>query len=550
VAIGLAALTPPGRRPGVEPPPGVESSIVEPTRAAAALAADRGPPIAETASALRALAGDGRAPIAGEVAPLAAPTSETPNVFVRVVACDGTPAAACHVDAWIHAAGAPAPGQPVAWSTDAEGLVHARLGPGELRIVAWGQGGISAPVEREIDARGATLVTLELTPGASFAGSVRDRRSGAPIAGASIRLHTYSPLDAAVSAADGSYSHARFPASDEHLQVRVEAPGYGSAVAYLAIEADGSWWAPPATDGERARHGRTLPARLDFELLPALSIRGRLIGPDGAPVTGGSVQAEGYFRVLPTVASRDFGAAAVHAHDGEFEIGGLRADIGHVVLASAPGAAERALEVPASCSAVDLGEIRLEPEALVAGVLIDSTGRPAQGVRLELRALSSAVRASAGAGASALDPGVRVLGALRLASSGSAGEFAFAGLPGGSYSLSARRDSGALAAEAFDLAPGEERAGVVLELAPAALTLRGQVVGPHGPAAGARVEVARYGALGGVLADADGVFQVAGLDADDAYELAATWIDPESGELLAAHRRAFAHEAPRIELGR
>src|SRR5262249_44317168 len=152
------------------------------------------------------------------------------------------------------------------------------------------------------------------------------------------------------------------------------------------------------------------------------------------------------------------------------------------------------------------------------GDVRDASGAAAEGLRVELRPRARGGAAEAGEprAAGPLDAGVRVQPELCCTETGPGGRFAFGGLAAGRHELRAARDAGALARAEIAVEAGAERGDLELALDARALTLVGRVRTPAGPAAGARIEVHRYGRLGTVLTDAQGTFRIAGLDADDA----------------------------------
>jgi hypothetical protein len=104
------------------------------------------------------------------------------------------------------------------------------LMPGRYGVTAAAPG--LAPVEQpdvRVAPGGETRVDLALTPGATLSGTVRDARSGAPVAGAAVKLTTGSELAMTYTDATGSFSIADIAPGRRSLEV--EHPAYVGRVA-------------------------------------------------------------------------------------------------------------------------------------------------------------------------------------------------------------------------------------------------------------------------------------------------------------------------------
>ncbi|MEW6071483.1 MAG: carboxypeptidase regulatory-like domain-containing protein [Planctomycetota bacterium] len=433
------------------------------------------------------------------------------------------------------------------------GRVTVALHPGPLAIVAWSERGIGGPLAVELAAGWNGTVEVVVAPAREVRGRIRDARSGAPIAGASISFWCTSTLDRVLSAADGTFHHPRFPAGELAQQIRVEAAGYGPAVRYLRVDPGGEWEFPSAT----AAGGETVHAAgspwIEIELHPEVRLRGRVVDPGGRPIAGAAAAAEGYYLVLSGVASRD-GAEALTGAGGEFVLAALRSDISHSLAVRAPGYAERRLELPAaSLPEQDLGTIILAPELLVAGVVVDPAGRPVEDIAVELVPLApegdppAEGAAPPAAGESELDVHLRAPSRSERQRTDAGGAFLFAGLVDREYELFVARDGDPLVVER--VRPGDAAATRLLLALPAtSLVLAGEVRDADGPVAGARVEVWRHAAVGAVLTDEHGRFHVAGLDDRAAYRLTCLAADP-GGLVRRVQTVAWAFEAPVLLLG-
>jgi hypothetical protein len=262
-------------------------------------------------------------------------------------------------------------------------------------------------------------------------------------------------------------------------------------------------------------------------------VRGHVVDAFGRGVAGARATAEGYARVLPYVASRD-AAQGCSGERGAFELGGLRPDVGHSLLIEAEGFATRCIELASSAGTLELGEVVLDAEGLVAGTLVDADGVPVEDAAVALVPLVPSVEGEP-ARVSAVDAGARVQGRAFEVRSNADGAFLIEGLPAARYRLEIERD-GATLIEREVVVSGPQPApflDLVLPLGCALLT--GEVRGADGPAARARVELSRGSFGTRVSCDALGRFRIAGLDPLAEYELVATWSTPDCPARAAIH---------------
>jgi len=106
-------------------------------------------------------------------------------------------------------------------------------------------------------------------------------------------------------------------------------------------------------------------------------------------------------------------------------LAGLRSDLGHALAIEAAGYASRALEIEAAADgARELGDLALEPESALAGVVIDGDGVPLADVEVVLEVME---REPVDPG-DALDAGARVQSRERRTRTDEGGNFVFAGL--------------------------------------------------------------------------------------------------------------------------
>jgi hypothetical protein len=321
-------------------------------------------------------------------------------------------------------------------ATDREGLATLDLAPGSVRVVAWGRHATAAPARAELALDATTRLELALEPALPLLGCVRDAGTGAPVAGASVRLWTFAETDVAVTGPDGTFRHPRFPRRAPMQQIAANASGYGTSVRCLGLDEDGSWKLAARHAGETGTRGTGTPW-IELELVPERRLAGRVLGPNGAPQAGVRVVAEGFQRVLTSVASRD-AAETVTRADGSFELAGLRSDLGHALLLEAPGFAFEPRELAPAAGSCLLGDLVLQPARSLAGAVIDAAGHPVAEIEVVLR-----FDGPLPTNTSALDAGARVASRERRAVTSPEGAFAFEGLHAAGVWLGVEREDGA-----------------------------------------------------------------------------------------------------------
>jgi protocatechuate 3,4-dioxygenase beta subunit len=408
----------------------------------------------------------------------------------------------------------------VAWRDDRAGELRLRVRAGE---------------ELRVD-----LALEEMAP---VEGRVFDAATGEPLAGARVRFWTFAELDVATSGPDGTFRHPRFPAGNSAHQLRVECDGYGANVRYLTIDERGGWnLFSPTLEG--ADVGGTGTPWLEIALVPTQRIRGRVLDPTHTPVEGALISAEGFYFVLPEVASPDSASTTSDAR-GSFVLEGLRSDIGHSVVVSAPALAAQIVEVPGDLQPEwELGTLVLQGEHLLAGTVLDPERHPVEDIAVQLLSLRNWETRRDG-----LDTGARMLGRVLEARTDPSGTFVFEGLVAGDYRLSVLRDDGVLVSEELSVSDTHETPALLLELPVESRTLLGEVRDAHGTVAGAEVEVRRFGFVARVRTDEAGRFRVAGLDDRASYELCATAFSRESGSPLIAEATAWGSQSTVLRLG-
>jgi protocatechuate 3,4-dioxygenase beta subunit len=413
-----------------------------------------------------------RTPLAAEVAPEpdpppAASDRPAPELASLEVAVMARGRAAPL--AWVELVHEPAEGaaRVLLERCDEAGLLRLALAPGRARAVAWSEDANALPASAELAPGRPAALELALEPAFPVAGRVTDARTGAPVAGAEVAFWTFAERDTVVTGPDGTFRHPRFPARAPAQQVSARASGYGRCVRYLRVKEDGSWKLRAATEGEASTSGAGTPW-VELALVPELRVTGRVLDELGLPITGARVSAEGYFHALPSVASRD-GAETTSDAEGRFELGGLRSDVGHSLLAEAPGRAAALLELASVPGTTDAGDLRLARETVLAGVVIDADGMPLGNVEVVLRVEREELP---GAPSGALDVPARVQGRELRARTDAAGTFLFEHLEPRAVRVSVEGGAGARVEET--LAPRADGSfeSPCLVLPPARVALR------------------------------------------------------------------------------
>ncbi|HEX4954921.1 MAG TPA: carboxypeptidase regulatory-like domain-containing protein [Thermoanaerobaculia bacterium] len=311
---------------------------------------------------------------------------------------------------------------------------------------------------------------LALRPAASLAGEVVDEK-GAPVRGAIVTLGPEGRLTAhrAISTADGRF------------HIRGVPPGFWPL---LSASAPGFVGKPLVVEGLESGEPVT---GLRLVLTAQRAGFGLVVDPEGRPVAG----AEVYVTARPSGAEErelrmgtEPGAPVVSAEEGRFRVEALPPAQRLEVIARAEGfapAIEADREVDAGRGPLDLGTLRLGPEAVVSGRVVDRSGLPVAGARVGYR-LSR--------GLPGLTQGTpRPIRALLPRFTDEEGRFRFGELPSGArISVWVEHDD-YLSATTEDVEVPLPDSPLEVVLEPAARLL-GRVVAAGGePIAGAEVEV-------------------------------------------------------------
>ncbi len=444
---------------------------------------------------------------------------------------------------------------PIVRRADSEGRVEIDLERGMLEVLAWTEDYLT---EREEFALELPLeVEILLEPAGAVEGFVFDAWTGEPIAGAAVWGGALRENLHATTAADGHYRLAPFPATGVGYTIQVRAQGYAEEQINVRIDPDGSWshasvgWQDSQLidglrfgegvdhpGGQHAMDGDVLPALVSLPLIPELTISGRVVDADGEPVRGALARAQGYYWFMPGAGSPDEADTRTDDH-GRFECSGLRTDISHALAIEAPGHAQLLVELEAPFTAVqDPGELVLEPGVSFVGRVVSSSGRPAQGIEVEIKRRRDAasdpppaLRTGRGR-----DAGFRSFGWMKVLTDHE-GRFRHGGLTVGEYALHLEIHDRVIWKGELAVGVGEREVRRELMLPESIRALEGEVTeGPRG-LPGARVEMRHDECDHEVVADANGRFRFWGVEEDEQYYLEAQWKDPEGDDILRAHGR-------------
>ncbi|MCZ6574429.1 MAG: carboxypeptidase regulatory-like domain-containing protein [Planctomycetota bacterium] len=370
---------------------------------------------------------------------------------------------------------------------------------------------------------GATLqLDVKLQPGGVVHGRVVDT-AGSPIEAATVT----GPASAGESIRNLALP-ARTDAAGRFHIVVPEGPGklLVRAPGFVAKFAQGHPYG--VQEGESAE--------VEIAMIAALTVRGKVVGPDGGPVAAAVVFAHRPGEELDLDKAR--GPKAVTADDGSFELGGLRPSRKWAVSAFATGLRSRESTLESSPQHVMLEMVRT---AVLGGRVLDESDQPVEGRPVRL-----------------VRPNASVL-------TGRNGRFRLEGLLPGTYGVALIEGSDIGEPVMRDLRAGEVVDDLVLR-SPGRVAFSGVVADEAGrPLPGIQVTVqstnASYGSHGVFygdwgttrLTDAFGAFRLFGLhggDLDYRFELnqipvEGTWKAPRDGMRLV-----YAREQHKLIEGR
>ncbi len=454
---------------------------------------------------------------------------------------EGLAVAGADVAAWTSAAAGPATASGNASPTMAQG--RAKSGPdgawrmegvppgkvGSVTVAATGYSVLMQAPPRapwtgaEIRAGQETVIDLVVVKGGAIFGRATQTSGGAavPIADVQVQLARcdtsggwYGPAPSVTTDADGRFrfddvalgKYVLIPTAASHFSPAVEAAVSGkTAVVYdpNAVRiSPASLTVVLTTEGEEAER--------NLEMRRGLPVRGRVVGPDGAPVEGAKVRsnATGVGNLawqwgLPW-GGNDGGPLAVSGPDGRFEIPGLAPRDGWVLSAAKDDFVGVPSEPFAVAPEAPVPEVtlRMEVGGSLSGRVIDGDGKPLVGWTVWYWPME----AKGG-----------FFGNTQVTTDGD-GAFTIRGLPAGKGQLQANGGTGGAAPTILDppLGEGEKRTGVEIRIEKG-VEVSGILVDADGKTlAGQSLSASGVGSRGGsawAATRSDGTFALAGVPA-------------------------------------
>lgn len=237
------------------------------------------------------------------------------------------------------------------------------LVPGGYEVVAWAPGKAKAFEVVRIGV-GPAEVKLVLQAGAAVAGRVVDDR-GNGVAGARVRfagasdwgMQADARRDAVESDATGAFQFAALPAG---------------SFRFVATAGDFA----PGTSALVTLDGKNEKRDVVITLAPGAVVRGTVVDTQKNPVAGARIRVgmAGRNRMLAEPPRQAFSGS-----DGSFEVRGLpRKELAIVAIGEA-GSSET-VELDATTGQVPAVTLRLDVTGTIAGMVVDATGQPLEGI--------------------------------------------------------------------------------------------------------------------------------------------------------------------------
>jgi RNA polymerase sigma-70 factor (ECF subfamily) len=236
--------------------------------------------------------------------------------------------------------------------------------PGGYQLAAWAEGYAHVFSWLQVGS-GETTAELVLVPGARVAGTVVDE-AGAPVAGARVVYSGASDWmqqgddrrDAVVSGSDGGFAFAAMPAGSFRFLASHDALAPGTSTLVTL-------------DGKTERTGVTIT------MAKGSTVSGRVLDGSGKPVAGARVRLGSAQRTMIAAPPRQ----AYSDDQGAFEISGMpRREL--VAVAIHETAASQSVPVDATKGDVSGVTLALDVTGTIAGIVVDPTGQPVEGVQV------------------------------------------------------------------------------------------------------------------------------------------------------------------------
>lgn len=315
--------------------------------------------------------------------------------------------------------------------------------------------GAADPDWQSVDLVAGETVTLDVAcpAGDVLRGTVTDAATGRPIAGAEVGQGWVFDRPVTTNTR-GEYVFEHFKL-EGIWEVAARAKGYGRRLHEITSSAAG--------------------LVVDFALVPARRVVGRVVDPQGEPL------AEVYVAAIASVHTgtqqTDWCSTRTLA-DGTFELTDVRADIRHVLRLYRSGFADAAYDFPDDAlerTFLDVGTIALEPPSRLAGVVVTPVGEPLPECRVTLDGVNADRDLLGGTPATA---GLHYIG-RRSGRTDDRGRFTFADLSAGSYELAVRLHNGPETTRPVEIPAATVVDGLTVEFS-VGLELSGRVVDPDG----------------------------------------------------------------------
>jgi RNA polymerase sigma-70 factor (ECF subfamily) len=256
---------------------------------------------------------------------------------------------------------------------------------------------------------------LIMPEGRTLSGRIVDAVTRAPVAGAHVGMNWVMEPGARTDAT-GCYVLRGWTGKGV-TDIHVLADGYGRAQRVVGAD-----------------------VTIDFELFPADSAVGRILGADGRAVRGACLTAIASSRVgnEQQICSRSARSGA----DGRFVLDGLRRDLAHTLVVMAAGHGRYLLDFgahPDGPGAIDLGDVVLPSPVTIRGHVVDAKGVPQARVPVTL----SGTNADRGRLTALVSAAYFHYGTSETRHTDDLGRFTFPDQSPGAYTLRVRRSGAA-----------------------------------------------------------------------------------------------------------
>jgi protocatechuate 3,4-dioxygenase beta subunit len=300
--------------------------------------------------------------------------------------------------------------------------------------------GSKEPVDGMLD-----IGTVELVRGGVITGTVTNKETGDPVAGARLRsMGGLSPqlefmgAVTTLSEKDGTFKLRGVPKKAHTLMATH--PDYVSDIDPMAM-----MQAMQGSGGKPLFAANADTAEKNVELTPAATLMGTVLGPDGSPAAGAKVEIRDPMGMFRQMLGGGMPSAVTDA-EGKFTMGGLKR--GKSILLTAThrefGRSESANARPGEPITLNLTE-----PLLIEGVIVDEDDAPVSGVRVTVERVKDA----SNTGNMMMGPNQET-GAARPAVTDTEGRFLVRNAPPGQLNVQIEHASYEPSAMKINIAPG------------------------------------------------------------------------------------------------